>query len=451
MKAKTGIFTFYSLLFVGVIFFLLPQAILAQQQTTIPFDTLNWEKVSCSHWNVESDSITLYGTDYRAQGIIESKGFFDLSQSEIYIKWKVDAAGKFMAVTLYAGGYPLGKLVTTDHTCCDSKLIQENQWYYTQVKFHADSSFTAIRSTGNFYDQGGKLFDSIRQKATPKRWKLGIKNGKIKAMIHDNYGGDKCSITLETVILKNAVKISQPSIITTKSFSFEDGKIPPEMASDTNSTWSIADTGFQSHKSVFIEQTPGHSSWLEMNVTGAAKVSFDVRFVSGYSWNTVMTSSFALDTLNMVTFDRSNKGCWHHFEWLIPDPFAHHNLRWYSNYPNQYPQDNSKLWIDNITIYYTVATGVHTAKDNSIQSVRIFPMPVITSSTIEYQLNKSAFVQVEIVDITGRKIQLLENRNKPAGTYRLKWQPLPGMVSGTYFCRISTEKGFVMKKVVIEK
>ena len=428
-----------------------PGGIVAQNQDNIPFDTLHWEKVSCSKWSMDADSISVFGTDYRAPGIIESKDFFDLSQSEIYIKWKVNAAGKFMAATLFAGGYGLGNLVTTDHTCCNSKLIQENQWYYTQVKFHADSSFTAIRSTGDFYDNGGSLFDSLRKKIAPKRWELGIKNGKIKAMIHDNYGGDECSITLESVILKNAVKIAQPSIIATKSYSFEDGKIPPEMFHDTNSTWIIADTGFQSHKSIFLEQTPGHSSWLEMNVTGAAKVSFDVRFVSGYSWNTVMVSSFALDTLNMVDFDRSNKGCWHHFEWLIPDPMAHHNLRWYSNYPGQYPQDNSKLWIDNITVYYTVATGVHTTKDNTIQSVRIFPMPVTTSTSIEYHLNKPAFVQVEIFDIAGRKIQALESENKPAGTYHLKWHPLPGMVSGTYFCRISTEKGFVMKKLVVER
>ena len=444
-----NIFHFVIFLVFAILAF--PGGISAQNQDNIPFDTLHWEKVSCSHWNMDADSITVFGTDYRAPGIIESKDFFDLSQSEIYIKWKVNADGKFMAATLIAGGYALGKLLTTDHTCCNSKLIQENQWYYTQVKFHTDSSFTAIRSTGDFYDKGGTLFDSLRQKVTPKRWELSIKNGKIEAMIHDNYGGDKCSITLETVILKNAVKISEPSIIATKSYSFEDGKIPPKMFHDTNSTWIIADTGFQSHKSIFIEQTPGHSSWLEMNVTGAAKVSFDVRFESGYSWNTVMTSSFALDTLNMVTFDRSNKGCWHHFEWLIPDPFAFHNLRWYSNYPGQYPQDNSKLWIDNITVYYTVATGVNTPEDVNIQSVRIFPSPVIENTTIEYNLTRPAFVRVEIVDITGRRIQVLNSKNETAGTHRLKWHPLPGIVSGTYFCRIRTEKGFVMKKLVIGK
>jgi len=447
MKVKTELFKFYSLLFVSTIFFFSPQTILAQQQATIPFDTLNWEKVSCSNWNMNTDSITVFGTDYRAPGIIESKDFFDLSQSEIYIKWKVNADGKFMAATLYAGGYALGKLVTTDHTCCNSKLIHENQWYYTQVKFHPDTTFTAIRSTGDFYDNGGKLFDSLRQKVTPKRWELGVKNGKIKAMLHDNYGGDKCSFTLGSVMLKNAIKISEPSIVDTKSYSFEDGEIPPEMSHDTNSTWIIADTGFQSHKSIFIEQTPGHSSWLEMNVSGAAKVSFDVRFVSGYSWNTVMTSSFAIDTLNMVTFDRSNKGCWHHFEWLIPHPFKSHNLRWYSNYPGQYAQDNSKLWIDNITVYYTVATGVNTPKDVNIRSVRIFPSPVTENTTIQYSLPASSFVRVEIYNGNGQRIKLLENGNFVAGTYQFHWNAA-GLSPGIYFCKITTDKGCVIKKLI---
>lgn len=140
-----------------------------------------------------------------------------------------------------------------------------------------------------------------------------MKDGEIKAMIHDNYGRARCSVTLGYVMLKNAVKLSASNISDTKTFDFEDGKISAEIKQDTNSNWTIADTGFQSNKSIFLEQIPGKSSWFEINVSHATKVSFDARFVSGYSWNAIMSASFAMDTLNMVTFDRSNKGCWHHF------------------------------------------------------------------------------------------------------------------------------------------
>lgn len=433
------------LVFFGVISF---QTVSAQE-ITIPFDSIHWERVSCSTWQL-SDSLAFYGVDYRAPGIVETRDFYDLSQAQVYIKWKVNAAGKFMAATLFAGGNMLGGLVTTDHTCCNSKLIQENQWYYTQVKFHGDTSFTAIRSTGNFYDQGGTLFDSLRKKITLKQWNLGVKNGKIKAMLHDNYGGDQCSFTLASVMLKNAVKNTESNPVEIKTFNFEDGKIPPQFISDSSSTWSIADTGFQSHKSIFLEQTPGHTAWLELNVTGAYRVSFDARFISGYSWNTVMSASFALDTLNMVTFDRSNKGCWIHYEWLIPEMLQNHNLRWYSSYPGTYPQGNSKLWIDNIKVYYAATTGIHTIKNNNIQSIKVFPIPVKNNATIEYYLTKPTFVRVEIFDITGKRIQILSNKNQASGTHRLIWYPYPGLVAGTYFCKISLENGFVLKKLLLE-
>ena len=439
----------FSFLLLAIFWFFPTQAAFAQQQILIPLDSLHWDKISCGTWQMSGDSLIVDGTDYRIGGVAETKDFFNLSQSEIFIKWKVNSAGKFMAITLFAGGYALGELSTTSYSCCNSVVVNENQWYYTQVKFHSDTSFTVIRSTGDFYDNGGTLFDSLIQKVTPKRWELGVKNGKINAMIHDNYGGDQCSVTLGYVMLKNAVKLSANDIIATESFSFEDGKIPSEIVPDPTSNWTIANSGFQSDKSVFLEQTPGKSSYIEMNVNHATMVSFDARFVSGYKWNAIMSASFAIDTINMVTFDRSNKGCWHHFEWLLPDANTH-NLRWYSSYSGSYPQDNSKLWIDNITIYYTDATGINSPKDNGVESVQSFPNPFSENTTIEYKLTKPTFVRVEMYNITGQRIKVLSSGNKAAGTYRIQWNA-PGLAPGTYFCKVITDSGVVMRKLVMER
>ncbi len=448
MKTRTTFFRFISFLLLGVFWFFIPQTTFAQQQMVIPLDTLHWEKISCGSWQTSGDSLIVDGTDYRIAGVVETKDFFDLSNSEVYIKWKVNSAGQFMAATMIAGGYSLGKLATTSHSYSGSALINENQWYYTEVRFHSDTSFTTIRSTGDFYDNGGTLLDSLRQEVTPKRWELGVKNGKIKAMIHDNYGGDKCSLTLGYVMLKNAKKLSAAAVSDTKTFDFEDGKIPAEIKQDPNSIWTIADTGFQSNKSIFLEQFPGNSSWFEMNVTNASKVSFDVRYVSGYTWNAIMSAAFAMDTLNMVTFDQSNKGCWHHFEWLLPDTKAH-NLRWYSSYSGSYPQANSKLWVDNITVYYTGTTGISSPTDNDIVSVQSFPNPFLGNTTIEYKLSKPAFVCIEIYNLTGQRLKLLRSGNYNTGVYRIRWDA-SGLSSGTYFCRITTDKGTIMKKLVLE-
>lgn len=449
MKTKITFFRFVSFLLLGTIWYFIPQTGFAQQQTVIPLDTLHWEKISCGSWQTSGDSLIVAGTDYRIAGVVETKDFFDLSNSEVYIKWKVNSAGQFMAATLIAGGYSLGKLATTNHSYSGSLLINENQWYYTEVKFHPDTSFTAIRSTGDFYDNGGTLLDSLRQEVTPKRWALGVKNAKIMGMIHDNYGGDLCSLTLGYVLLKNATKLTPATISDSKTFDFEDGKIPAEIKQDTNSNWIIADTGFQSNKSIFLEQLPGNSSWFEMNVTHATKVSFDARYVSGYTWNAIMSAAFAMDTLNMVTFDRSNKGCWHHFEWLLPDTKTH-NLRWYSSYSGSYPQANSKLWVDNITVYYTGTTGISSPIDNDIVSVQSFPNPFWGNTTIEYKLSRPSFVRVEIYNLTGQRLKLLRSGNYTTGTHRIHWDA-SGLSGGTYFCRITTDKGIVMKKLILNR
>ncbi len=383
-------------------------------------------------------------------GIVETRDFFDLSNSEVYIKWKVNSAGKFMAVTLSAGGYALGKLATTDHSYSGSTLINENEWYYTQVKFHPDTSYTAIRSTGDFYDKGGALLDSLRQKVTSKRWELGVKNGKIMAMLHDNYGGDQCSLTLGYVMLKNATKLTASSIIAVRTYTFEDGKIPSEIKSDTNSNWTVVDSGFQSGKSIFLEQTPGKSSYIEMNVALATKVSFDARFVSGYSWNAIMSASFAIDTLNMIILDRSNKGCWHHFEWLIPDAGVTHNLRWYSSYLGSYPQANSKLWIDNIAIYYTRPAGINSPKDNGVTSVKIFPNPFSRTTTIQYKLSEPSVISVKIYNIVGQLVRKWENRKTETGTHTINWDASK-LQPGNYFCKLTIGNKLIVKKLILVK
>lgn len=428
---------------------LIPLTMTAQQQTKILMDSTHWEKISCGNWITSPDSLSVSGTDYRIAGVVETKGFFDFSHSKIYIKWKVKSDDKFMAVSLFAGGVALGHFVTTDHVYAGSKLINEGEWYYTQAQFHpADSSFTAIRSTGNFYDNGGTLYDSLRQKLSSKQWEFGILNGKIKAMIHDNYGGVNCSLTLDTVILVNAVERLCPDILSTQSFTFENGKIPAEIQTDSSS-WFIADTGYESKHSIYLDQTPGHSSWFEMNVKGAAKISFDARFISGYSWNAVMSASFAIDTLNQVIFDRSNMGCWHHFEWLLPDAGSH-NLRWYSSYSGSYPQDNSQLWIDNIRVDYTETTGIQSHNKNNISLLQCFPNPFVGNITIQYGLTKPSFVRVEIFNNVGQRIKILDSGNYNAGKYSIHWHA-GSLSSGIYSCKITTNNGFVIKKLVLER
>jgi photosystem II stability/assembly factor-like uncharacterized protein len=65
-----------------------------------------------------------------------------------------------------------------------------------------------------------------------------------------------------------------------------------------------------------------------------------------------------------------------------------------------------------------------------------YPNPFNPSTRIVYQLATTARVVLEIFDITGRRIALVNEGVRPAGSYRTEWQAgsLPG---GVYFCRMT--------------
>lgn len=438
----------YSLLF---LFLLGASFSYAQTTNVIPLDTLNWEKVSCGGWHTDGDSLYFDGTDYRAGGTVLSQDFYDFSNAEVYLKWKVSGASLYTAMGLQAGECPLGGLMTTDHSYLGSTVIQENKWYYTYAKFNAsDSSLTTYRSTDNFYPDGGDLIDSTVSKVSAKTWYLGVKTGKIRAVINDNYAGKRAYMKLGYVAVKNAEKLT-PTDILANTYDFEGGTIPDIIKPDPNGNWTVTDTGYQSNKSIYAEMSPGTSSYFEMNVKNATKVSFDVRYTSGYTNDPVMYAYFSVDTLQDVVFDRSNIGNWHHFEWILPDTSAH-NLRWDSYYPSENPQGNSRLWVDNITIYTPVTTGIQSYElnDNGIHLSQNYPNPFSTATSFKYSISKTLLVTIEIYDIQGRMVDRIENSQKAPGDYSVTWRPL-NPEPGVYFCRMKAGNTVITKKMTLSR
>jgi len=378
-----------------------------------------------------------------------SKDFFDFSNAEVYLKWKVSGAGQYTGIGLQAGGCALGGLMTTNHSYSGSIVIQENKWYFTYAKFNAsDSLLTTYLSTKDFYPNGGDLIDSSKSKVSARNWCLGVKAGRIKAAINDNYAGKSAFMKLGYVAVKNAKKLTQ-TVTPAKTYDFEDGTIPDIIKPDPNGNWTITDTGYQSNKSIYVEMSPGTSSFFEMNVKKATKVSFDVRYISGYTWNPSMDAYFSVDTLPVLTFDRSNRGCWHHFEWILPDTSAH-NLRWGSFYPSAYPQNNSRFWIDNITIFTPVATGIQSFEqnDNGIYLSQNYPNPFSIETTFKYGISKASFVNIEVFDIEGRMVDRIENSQKAPGEYFVTWHPL-NREPGIYFCRIKAGNAVITRKMTL--
>jgi hypothetical protein len=64
-----------------------------------------------------------------------------------------------------------------------------------------------------------------------------------------------------------------------------------------------------------------------------------------------------------------------------------------------------------------------------------YPNPFNPSTTIRYDIPKSAHVTINIYDVLGRVVAKLVDGIQPPSGYSVQWNP-SGLSSGTYFCRI---------------
>ena len=79
-----------------------------------------------------------------------------------------------------------------------------------------------------------------------------------------------------------------------------------------------------------------------------------------------------------------------------------------------------------------------------------YPNPFNSSTTIIFQLTRSALVNVTIYDSAGKKVIVLMNEFKTPETYKIKFTPL-NLSSGIYYFRIKTNKKSISKKMLYVK
>ncbi|MCP4582112.1 MAG: alpha/beta fold hydrolase, partial [candidate division Zixibacteria bacterium] len=79
-----------------------------------------------------------------------------------------------------------------------------------------------------------------------------------------------------------------------------------------------------------------------------------------------------------------------------------------------------------------------------------YPNPFNSSTTIEYTLNESSNVKLEIYDILGRKIETLLDEQQAAGHRKINWNASQ-YSSGIYFYKLSNGDNSVSKRMVLLK
>jgi hypothetical protein len=92
-------------------------------------------------------------------------------------------------------------------------------------------------------------------------------------------------------------------------------------------------------------------------------------------------------------------------------------------------------------------TGIGEKNPENLSGFSIVPNPVINSGNITFSLKEASGVQIEIFNYTGQKVLSLEPENHQEGVVRIpvNFDLLP---SGTYVCRISTDKSVHTTKFI---
>ncbi len=88
--------------------------------------------------------------------------------------------------------------------------------------------------------------------------------------------------------------------------------------------------------------------------------------------------------------------------------------------------------------------------DVYLGSTLIYPNPILNNNVvIEYELMEARSVSIELFDLTGKRIAILQSEKKESvGEYQ-KTLNLPTLSKGNYLIRLNTENGAVSVKVVV--
>ena len=111
-------------------------------------------------------------------------------------------------------------------------------------------------------------------------------------------------------------------------------------------------------------------------------------------------------------------------------------------------------WIDdNIGEFTDERVGVSSPTSPTPQSYELgqnFPNPFNPVTTIHYTIPGVSHVKLEIFNVSGQSVAMLENKIKSAGHYEITWDA-PGLASGIYFYRLVTPKYSATRKMLLLK
>ncbi|MGK5094514.1 lectin-like protein [Deltaproteobacteria bacterium TL4] len=182
---------------------------------TVPMEVASWTKFTWSNatstLEKTTEGIKLSCSEYRQGLQFAPKVAYDLSNAEVFMKWKANASGNYSffypAIYHVANDFTMTGIGSfgggsTHHGYGENVLIAENTFYYTRMKINSDKTYNVFTSTGNYDSNGGTVVISKSGTIPDTEW-AGINSATFGALFGDNYA-PAYMIVSEVIIKKPA-------------------------------------------------------------------------------------------------------------------------------------------------------------------------------------------------------------------------------------------------------
>lgn len=86
---------------------------------------------------------------------------------------------------------------------------------------------------------------------------------------------------------------------------------------------------------------------------------------------------------------------------------------------------------------------------NTISELKVYPNPVFDHATIEFEIAEKGMVRLSLIDVQGREVEVILNKNLSSGKFKVKYNPTqkwPGI-----FTILLTTNGEALNKNIILK
>jgi len=101
-----------------------------------------------------------------------------------------------------------------------------------------------------------------------------------------------------------------------------------------------------------------------------------------------------------------------------------------------------------IEVVNPLATGIN--ESVVATTLENYPNPFSGSTTIRYSISKDAAVELNVTDLLGNKVAILESANRSEGNYSLNWNA-ENVAEGMYLLQMKVNNNTSTKKIIIAK